>query len=136
MVVVDDDVFNARLVRIKERCDAALGAGNVLFYAGSLPVTVGGAITNQVLVAVCALSRPCGIIANNQLTFAAISDELSAKATETITFGRVVDGNGDFVADAGAGLANSTAFFKFDTVNAIAGGTVKVISMVIGEIVP
>lgn len=128
-----DSLKNSRSTLIKTAIDADINAGEVRFYSETMPETTGGAITTQKLIATCVLSKPCGSVSNGVLTFDTINDDLVADANGTIGFGRVVDGAGNFVLDGDAGLINSNAFFKFASLVAVAGGTVKINSMSLTE---
>jgi len=141
MIKLNPTLRNARAQLVLTAIDNASTPGSVQFYAGNMPTPVGAAITNQVLIATCPLSKPCGLVSSDgSVTFNAITDDLAADQSGTIGFGRVVDGDGVFVFDADAGLAGvdanndplSTAFFKFASLVAIAGGTVKINSMGFG----
>lgn len=126
-------IKNARLTQIKNAIDNDTNAGEVRFYTGTMPETTGGAITTQTLVATCTLSKPSGTISNGVYSFDVINDDLAADADGTISFGRVVDGAGNFVFDGDAGLSNSAAYFKFASLVAVAGGTVKISAMSLSE---
>lgn len=123
----------ARSEVIKSAIDAATTPGKVLLYTLPLPATTGAAITTQTLLATCVLSDPCGTVANGSLTLSAISDDLSADATGDIAFGRIVDGDGNFVADAIAGVNGSGEILQFLSLSVVQGGTVKLTSGVLNE---
>ena len=95
------------------------------FYDGVRPAT-GGAVTG--LVASCALSQPSGTITAGVLTFATVSDDVSADADADITWCRIVDSDGAFVMDLGCGIAASGEEIIFNTVTARIGGVVQILS--------
>jgi hypothetical protein len=133
MIKLATSILSAMATLVKTSTDNAATAGMVHFYTGEMPATTGGAITTQVLIGTCPLSKPCGTVTGGVLTFDTISDDLAADNTGTIGFGRVVDGDGNFIFDGDAGLTSSTtAFFRFVSLAAVAGGTVKINSMTFG----
>jgi len=133
MIKLSTSTRSAIATLIKSSIDTAITAGAVHFYTDSPPTVTGGAITTQVLIATCPLSKPCGTVTNGLLTFDVVTDDLVADNSGTIGFGRVVDGDGVFVFDADAGLTSSTtAFFRFVSLAAVAGGTVKINTMTFG----
>jgi hypothetical protein len=123
----------ARLTALKDDIQSGSGDRVVRFYSLPLPANPSESISTQVLAAVCTLSDPVGSIANNKLTFVAISNDLAVNATTTIAFGRVFDGDGIAVGDGDAGSATSTAMFRFNRLAVIEGGTVKLLSIEIIE---
>lgn len=123
---------NARLQAIVDTMDAAVTNGEILFYAGTRPAT-GAVITNEVLVAETLLSKPSGTISNGVLTFDTIEPDIDANAAETITWARIVDGDGNFIIDADCGLTGSGADFIFNITGVELSGIVKVLSASITE---
>jgi hypothetical protein len=126
-------VRNARSEALKNQIDSVTDAGSILFYTLPLPATTGAAITTQVLIAECPLSKPCGSVSAGKLTFAVINPDLTANNTGVIAFGRLVDGDGNFISDGSAGLAGSSEVFKFNKLDALAGGIVRILSAEIIE---
>ena len=109
-----------------------MGTGAVVnFYSGSIPSTTGGAITSQTLIATCALSSVAGSVSAGAVTFSAVSDDISADATATIGFGRILNGSGAFFMDADAGISSSSPFWTFNTTGALQGGLVRINSAVL-----
>ncbi|MGJ0489598.1 hypothetical protein [Methylobacter sp.] len=115
---------NDRLQAILNKLDAGTGAGKLLVYTGPRPAT-GAAITTQTLIGTCVLSDPAGTVANAQLTFSPISDDIAADADGEIAWVRGVDSDNNFVLDMGAGLAGSGKTVIFDTLTAKLGGIIK-----------
>ena len=129
---VDDDIYNARLARIKTRLDAASTAGLVKSYSGTAPAN-GGAITSQTLLSSQSLSKPCGTLTRGQLAFDVVADDMAADNTGTVGFVRLVDGDGVFVIDLPAGNQASNAPAKFATLDVIAGSKVACTSIVLTD---
>jgi hypothetical protein len=141
MIKLKLSLVAARLGLIKSALDTASTAGKVLCYDGTLPATVGGAITNQVLLATCPLSKPCGTVTDNTFTFDAVTPDLAAAHSGVIGFVRLVDGDGGFVMDGDAGVSGNdvngnplnTAFAKFASLSVVAGGKVEINSITLVE---
>ena len=125
---------NARLQAIVDEIDDGLDTvtteGMMHFYDGARPAT-GGTVTG--LVASCALSQPSGTITAGVLTFAVVSDDVSADADADITWCRIVDSDGAFVMDLGCGIAASGEEIIFNTVTARIGGVVQLLSGTLTE---
>lgn len=121
---------DARLQAVIDTIDAGAGAGEIRLYDGIRPAT-GGTVTN--LIGTCVLSDPCATISSGVLTFNPISDDVSADATGTITWARIVDSNGVFVMDLGCGIAASGEEIIFNTVSAQLGGVITILSGTLTE---
>jgi hypothetical protein len=67
-------VRNNRLTQIVTPIDAGAGNGLLRIYDGTRPAT-GGTATNK--LAELTLSKPCGVVANQVLTFSAITSSSS-----------------------------------------------------------
>lgn len=123
----------SRLQLLLDAIDADAQPGYVEFYTASQPGTAGAAITSQTLLGTCTFSKPAGTITGATLTFDSISEDASPNASDTIAWGRVYDGAGNFVFDADAGLVGSGAFFEFNTLDTNVNSSIKVNSGVINE---
>lgn len=126
------DTRNDRLQVIVSRLDSGAGPGKFLLYTHPKPAT-GAAITTQTLLGTCELSDPAGTISGGELTFAPVTDDISADADGDIGWARGVNSSGDFVLDMDAGNAASDAVLKFNTVTARAGGVIQILSGVLIE---
>lgn len=112
---------NAMLDAIDDALNAGAGAALMRVYDGTRPSTGGTATT---LLAELTCSDPaCGAAASGVLTFAAITQDSSANATGTATWGRFVDSTGTFVGDFNVGT--SGADFNLNTVSITAGQIVS-----------
>jgi hypothetical protein len=98
-------------------------------YDGTPPVP-GAEVTDQVLLGVCTCSVPAASVSGGVLTFAAVSEEDLALATGTATWGRLVDGNGDWIADFDVGLSGG-AFLPLNDTDIKLGGVIRINSAVI-----
>jgi hypothetical protein len=120
---------NSRLDAIKTAIDAGSGAGKLRIYDGSRPAT-GGSATN--LLAELVLSDPCSSGASSgTLTLSAISDDASANATGTATWGRIVDSDNNFVLDCSVGTSGTDIILN--TASIVSGATVSMTSAVFTE---
>lgn len=97
------------------------------FYNGPRPAA-GVAITTETLIGSCALSDPCGTVANGVVTFNTISDDVSVDADEDIAWCRIVDSDGDYVIDLGCGLTGSGQEIIFNSVTGRIGGVLQILS--------
>jgi len=107
--------------------DGGTGPGTLKIYSGTMPESL-AAVTDQVLLATLTLSDPCGTVTGNTLTFAAITEDESADASATATWGRFADGDGVSIMDADAGNLASDAVIKLNTTTIVEGGSVRVTS--------
>lgn len=120
---------NARLDAITAKLDAGSGAGKLRIYNGSRPATGGAATT---LLAELTLSDPSAPAASaGALTLNAITQDSAADATGTATWARLVDSDGNFVADCSVGAA--AADIILNTVSIVAGAIVSISSAVFTE---
>lgn len=146
MIKLSQDIRNSRITAILSAIDSQTTAGGVMFYSIPTPLTTGAAITTQILLASCALSKPSGTVSNGELIFNVITSDLAAENTGAIAFGRIVDGAGNFILDGDVGIsdghggyiingvASSTPpAFLFNTINVIQGGTVQITAITITD---
>ena len=120
---------NARLDLIKTYTDAGVGAGLLRGYTGARPATGGAATT--LLFELTFTDPSYGAAASGVLTASAITEDSSANATGTCTWGRVVDSAGTFVADFNVGTSGSD--LNLTTTSIVATQQVSVTSWVITE---
>lgn len=124
---------NAMLQALANAIDAADPApGKFRIYSGTKPATPGGPITDQVLLAECFCSLPCGTVANGVLTFGTISDEDLAPASGLASWGRLLDGSDAWIADFDVGADGSGAFLELNNTQIYEGGIVRLTA---GEII-
>lgn len=118
---------NARLNLTRDYIDAGTGPGKLRIYDGTRPAT-GGTVTTLLAELIC--SDPCAPAASaGVLTFSAITQDSSANATGTATWGRFVDSADTFVADCAVGLSGSDV--NLNTTSIVAGAVVQVTSATI-----
>lgn len=122
---------NNRLDQIRALIDAGVSAGLLRIYDGARPAT-GGAPTTK--LAELTLSDPCAPgAAGGQLTLSAIGADLTADATGTATWFRIVDSAGNFVMDGSVTATGGGGDITFNTVAFVAGAQVTITSAVFTE---
>jgi hypothetical protein len=119
---------NARATAIISALDAGATAATIKFYSGTKPAITGAAITTQVLLGTCTLSKPCAIALEGVVTFQPIADDPIADNTGTISWARLLNGDGVFVADMNCGVTGSTAILIFNNLSVQAGGLISITS--------
>ncbi len=62
------------------------------------------------------------------MTFAPIADDPIADNTGTISWARLLNGDGGFVADLNCGITGSSAILIFNNLSIQAGGLISIIS--------
>lgn len=122
-------VRNSRLNAIRDAVDAGVSTGKLRIYDGTRPAT-GGTVTT--LLAELAFTDPSAPnAAGGVLTFSAIASDVSADATGTATWARIVDSAGTFVLDCSVGT--SGADINLNTTAIQIGALVQVTSATITE---
>jgi hypothetical protein len=97
---LSDTLRNARITLVKNAIDGGPASGLLRFYNGTKPA-VGAAITTQLLQCTIAFADPCGTVTGPTLTFDALGAVTGTRIDDkTITWARIVDSTGAFVADA------------------------------------
>lgn len=120
---------NARADQITTAMDAGASAALLRIYDGVRPATGGAATT---LLAELPFSDPSAPAASGGvLTASAITDDSSANATGTATWGRWVDSDSTFVGDFDVGTSGSD--LNLNTTSIVAGAQVSVTSHVLTE---
>lgn len=114
-----------------DQVDTSIGASGLLrIYDGSQPANVAAALAGQTLLAELALSATAfGAAAAGVLTANAISDDASANATGTASWGTLVTSGGVRRVDFSVGAAG--ADLNLNSTSITAGGTVSVSSFTI-----
>lgn len=120
---------NAMMDALTAAIDAGAGAGLLRYYDGIKPA-VGGAATT--LIAEMPFSDPSAIAAAGGVwTASAITSDPSANAAGTVTWARMVDSTGTFVADMTAGESGTDIILDNASINI--GQTVDVGSLTVTE---
>lgn len=93
-----------RAQAVADAIDAGSGAGKLLIYGDAQPANANTAVTTQTQLLELVLNDPCGTVSGSVLTFdidPAITDD--ALDTDTATWGRFVDSDGNVVLDGTVG---------------------------------
>lgn len=111
--------------------DGQIGASGLLrLYDGTIPTNVGTALGGQTLVAECALSATAmQAAASGAISAASITDDSSANATSTVTWGTLTTSGGTRVMDFSVG--ESSASLIIDNASINSGQTVSITSFAI-----
>lgn len=129
---INVDIRSAMLQALADAVDAAATPGKLLLYAGDQPSTAGEA-TSDVLQATIVLASPCGTVTDAVLTFTPNVEGIRV-ADGTIGWGRFVDGDDEFVADAKVLPVGDpgTADIRIGNANGFIGAFIRLASGVIG----
>jgi hypothetical protein len=111
------------------------GAGDIRLYGDSKPATADTAVGGQTLLATLAFSATAFGNATTAdpsvATAAAISDDTSADATDTVTWARFRNGSTTTILDCTAGISTGTFDIEFNTDAFVSGATVSITSLTI-----
>lgn len=122
---------DACLLPIKTAIDAGPGAGKMDIYDGTIPTNANTAITTQVKLGTVTFSDPCGSIATNALTMAAITQDSAADASGTATWARITDSTGATVGDIDVTTTGGGGLLQLNTTSIVLGGPIVVTSFVL-----
>lgn len=120
-----------RLQQVIDAIDGGAGAGKVRVYDGTPPANVGTALSGNTQLAELALSDPCATKTGGVLTFSTISDDVSADATGTASFFRILDSNNVAHVQGTVSVNAGGGDLQFDSVSFVTGGTVSITSFTI-----
>jgi hypothetical protein len=120
----------ARLTATRDYIDAGASHGKLRLYTTPRPAA-GAAITTQVLIAEIDLDEPCGTVASNSLELTAALPAIVANSGD-VTWGRIVDGSGNYAIDGDASDMAGSGHFKLDATTLTAGSTVALVACALG----
>ncbi len=106
--------------------NAGAGAASIKFYTGSPPATPETAISGQTLLGTLVCSTPAVAASGAVVTFDDIADDASADNAGTAAWARVLDGDGDGVADVDVSNGAGTGVIKLNTTTITAGGLIQI----------
>ena len=115
-------MLNALQVLIDE---AAPTPGYMELYTAIKP-TPGVAITDQILLGVLTFTTPCGTITDGVLTLDTPIEESNGPATGDIVWGRLFNGNTDWIADFDVSTIGSGAALELNGIHAYLGGIIRI----------
>lgn len=124
---------NAALDAVTAQINVGASDGTLLFYTGAIPATPDTAVTTQVHLATLTFSPVAFGAAVDSgsvstATAAAITEEDAALDTGTITWARILNGDGNPVMDVDVGVTGSAATITLNTTSVFAGGEVMLTS--------
>lgn len=131
MLGVATALVNAALNLIKAAVDAGSGPGLVRIYNGTRPAKGGTATT---LLAEVDLGDPCAADATSGILTFTVPDPVTVATTGTAAWGRLVDSDGNFVADfdiRATGSTDNGEEMVVSSTSLVSGGTFEITSMVI-----
>lgn len=131
MIELMPAVKDARSEALRAAIDQGTGTAGILLYSGARPSVTGDPATGVVLVVVD-LPAPCGSVVDGALTLNAPA-WVNVLATGTCSWARIVDRNGNPVADMDVGLTGSGADIELNALDVYAGGLLGVTSAVLRE---
>lgn len=118
------EIRNAWLDAINTAINAGTGAGKLKIYDGTRPAT-GGTATNLLGTVVC--SDPAAPAASGGvLTFSSFTEDSSADASGTATWGRFTDSADNFVCDCSVGTSGTDIILNSTAITA--GGIIRITS--------
>lgn len=121
-----------RLQDIIDRIDVTEASGSFLLYAGTKPAP-GGTPTGDLQTEII-LALPCAVVAEDDsiLTFVTPREGVRID-TQTITWGRIVDGDGNYVIDGTVTNEAGSGDFKIDNVDGLLGAVIRFDGGTFGE---
>ena len=123
MIVISDDLANARLAAVLNSLDNGTGRARIRIYDGTRPAfgVAGNVLTDVVL------DKPCGVVASRILTLHATDAALVLKSGNA-TWARVINANGDVAFDADVSDQNGIGDIRLSKTTLYEGGEVSVVS--------
>lgn len=122
---------------ILDALDDSVNPATLSIYTGDsvngLQPAAGAAITSEVLLATYTLDQPAGVVSGDTFALTLPSEPATVLADGVACWGRLANGDGDWVIDGNAGLVNSGAFFILDNLQVYAGAALSLIAGTIQE---
>jgi len=131
-IALADSIRTIRATALLTALDAGSGPAIMEFYTATQPAK-GVAITDQTLLGSVTFSDPAGVIANCVLTMSPIADDILADNDGIITWARILDGDGVFVADLTVTNNAGAGPIKMASTQVYAGGIIRVTAAVLTE---
>lgn len=126
MITYAPATLNLMLAALAASLDAgAPEPGRLLLYSAAQP-EAGAAISDQILLADCPLAMPCGTVNDGVLILAVPFADENNPASGTITWGRLVNGAGERVADLDVGIEGSGKTLELTGTTVYQGGIIKI----------
>jgi hypothetical protein len=121
------DTRNKACDAIVDDVDAGSGAGTIQIRTGSQPTNVADAAQGTLLATLTFSDPAFGAASTGVATASAITSDTNADASGTAGHFRILDSDGNIVADGTCG--QGTGDLSFDNSVIVAGGTVAISSM-------
>jgi hypothetical protein len=132
MIALAPALKSARLQAIATYLDSGSGAGKLRVYDGTQPLS-GAALSGNNLLAELVFPKPSFDRLALGVMYLKNPNSVMATLSGTATWVRLLNGDGDFVADLNAGMLGSGAVCIFDNTTIFAGGSVSALSLGITE---
>lgn len=128
---------NGRSQAILAQLDASDDPATLKIYTGDSvngeQPAAGAAIDTEVLLATYTLDQPAGVVSGNTFALTLPSEPATVLADGVACWGRLTNGDGDWVIDGNCGIENSGAFFILDNLQVYAGAALSLIAGTIQE---
>jgi hypothetical protein len=131
-IALADTIRTIRATAILTAFDAGSGPAVMYFYTVPQPAK-GAEITSQTLLGSVTFSDPAGVLADCVLTMSPIADDILADNDGVITWARILDGDGVFVADLTVTNNTGAGPIKMASTQVYAGGIIRVTAAVLTE---
>jgi len=119
------DVKNARAQALVNQIDAGSSQASIILYTGSAPIDV-GVITTELPLVTLTLPKPCyASIVNGVISLNVIPEQM-VQATGAAGFARLLNGDGDAIADMTVGVNGSGEDIELPTVDLIQGSYIRI----------
>lgn len=123
-------VRNAMLDALVAKIDAAAGPATLKIYSGVQPANGDAGLSGNTLLGTLTFSTTSAAAAAAGLvTFDTITEDSSADASDTATWARIQDGDGNKVFDGDVGTAG--AMINLNTTTIAAGGPIRISSFTV-----
>lgn len=129
MITYSTTTKDAMLAGLVAQLDAANPEpARLRLYTATQPATPGATITDQVLLADCPLALPCGTVSGGALNLTLPVEDDNLPASGTITWGRLVDGADNWIADLDVEIESpeSSAALQLSAVIVYQGGILRI----------
>lgn len=111
--------------------DAGTGPAIIEFYTGSIPTSLGDALTTQVKLGTLTCSDPAATQTAGVITFSAITQDSAADASGTAAWAYIKDSTGAIVNAVDVTDAAGDGFIQVNTTAVVAGGPILINSLTI-----
>lgn len=127
-------VRNNRANQVKNAIDGGGSAGYLKVYdlSTDYPTTIDEALSGETLIGTAHFSYPCGSVVSGELTFSAISGELTVGAGAP-DYARAFDSNNNPVADFTVTDAEGAGGIKTNTSSFVVGAPLTILTAKITE---